>query len=205
MGDVILKMTEKINGSEKLIGTGKISVLAVALGAIPPGIAPKVDVMWGIFPAKLCSDSFGRSVANNYYCIEVVIGNNTGYELQLASIGFQTNFQDGMKAIVSESGTTVSSTSGGVTRIYPNSGYRTVRATLEKEQQEGLRAITVNVIRAIGPVFTGVGALVKNSSSDYSRIVDIFNNPFEKGLESACRTPLLDICKALTTGPCATM
>jgi hypothetical protein len=97
-----------------------------------------------------------------------MIGNNTGYQLQLASIAFQR-----------ENGP------NNAYPIVPNVGYRSVRATLEKEQQVGLRAITINLIKAFGPVLTGFGALIKSSSSDYSTVVSIFNNPIEKGLEVA--------------------
>ncbi|MGZ8845398.1 MAG: hypothetical protein ACXW3C_02945 [Pyrinomonadaceae bacterium] len=58
-------------------------------GPLVPGLDPEVDVMWGVVPQKIVKDNFGRRVGQNFYCIEIVIGNNTGYELQIASVGFE--------------------------------------------------------------------------------------------------------------------
>lgn len=58
-------------------------------GPIPPGMKPDVDIMWVVVPNRITKDNFGSRVAKLFYCIEVVIGNNTGYDLQIASVGFQ--------------------------------------------------------------------------------------------------------------------
>ncbi len=58
-------------------------------GPIPPGLKPQVDIMWAVVPQRIVSDNFGSRVAKLFYCIEVVIGNNTGYDLQIASVGFK--------------------------------------------------------------------------------------------------------------------
>jgi hypothetical protein len=57
-------------------------------GPIPPGLKPQVDIMWGVVPQRIVKDNFGTRVGKLFYCIEVVIGNNTGYDLQIASVGF---------------------------------------------------------------------------------------------------------------------
>jgi hypothetical protein len=57
-------------------------------GPIPPGLPPQVDIMWGVVPQRIVKDNFGTRVGKLFYCIEVVIGNNSGYDLQIASVGF---------------------------------------------------------------------------------------------------------------------
>jgi hypothetical protein len=50
-----------------------------------------------VIPQHIVSTNFGRSIRKEFYCIELVIGNNTGSDLQLAGIGFeipQVAYQD---------------------------------------------------------------------------------------------------------------
>lgn len=66
-----------------------VKVEALPPGPIPPGLRPQVDVMWGVVPQRIVKDNFGTRVGKLFYCVEVVIGNNTGYDLQIASAGFK--------------------------------------------------------------------------------------------------------------------
>lgn len=65
-----------------------------APGPIPPGLTPQVDVMWSVIPEKIVGQNFGRTIEKNYYCVELVIGNNTGYSLQIVSVGFEVPLSD---------------------------------------------------------------------------------------------------------------
>jgi hypothetical protein len=57
---------------------------------IPPGLKkPEVDVMWRLVPQPIVKDNFGTRVGKLFYCLEVIIGNNSGYDLQIAAVGFQ--------------------------------------------------------------------------------------------------------------------
>lgn len=56
---------------------------------IPPGLTPQVDVMWRVVPQKIVKDNFGTHVGKLFYCLEVIIGNNSGYDLQIAAVGFE--------------------------------------------------------------------------------------------------------------------
>lgn len=58
-------------------------------GPLVPGLDPQVDVMWSVVPQSVAKDNFGQRVGKLFYCIEVVIGNDTGYDLQIAAVGFQ--------------------------------------------------------------------------------------------------------------------
>jgi hypothetical protein len=84
-GEVILKL--KPTSGPTL--TVPFSIAAISPGPVPPGIEPQVDVLWSVVPKNVVSDNFGKRVGNNFYCVEIVIGNSTGYDLQLASVGFK--------------------------------------------------------------------------------------------------------------------
>jgi hypothetical protein len=89
-GDVIITLHYKENDSDQT-ATFKISVVKeepLPPGPLPPGLKPQVDIMWGVVPQRIVKDNFGTRVGKLFYCIEVVIGNNTGYDLQIASVGF---------------------------------------------------------------------------------------------------------------------
>ncbi len=59
-------------------------------GIIPPGVnPPAVDIMWSVMPKGIVGDNFGRKLKNDYYAIEVIIGNNSAYNLQIVSVGFE--------------------------------------------------------------------------------------------------------------------
>ena len=56
-----------------------------------------------------------------------------------------------------------------------------VRGSLEREHQVGLRNTGISTIKALGPVLAGAAAFY--SGSTYGRIVALFSDPFEKGIE----------------------
>jgi hypothetical protein len=73
----------------KLLGTVEFSIVDfVAPGQVPVN-PPAVDVMWSVMPKKIVGDNFGSSIAKKYYAIEIIIGNNSAYNLQLVSVGFE--------------------------------------------------------------------------------------------------------------------
>jgi hypothetical protein len=85
IGPVILRL--KPETGDPVIVT--FNVVAVPPNPIPPGLDPQVDVMWVLVPQNVVKDNFGRRFGKIFYCIEIVIGNNTGYDLQIASVGFR--------------------------------------------------------------------------------------------------------------------
>ena len=44
--------------------------------------------MWKILPRQQVSDSYGKKVADQYFAVELTVGNNSGYGLLIESIGF---------------------------------------------------------------------------------------------------------------------
>jgi hypothetical protein len=167
--------------STKLLNVSlPIHIVAKSAGPIPPGLTPTVDVAWKVVSRRIASDNFGSRVTKLYYPVEVVIGNNSGYDLQLASVEFQLPGQNNnvdFPAVCTDP-------------CVPSDSYYVVRASLEREQQIGLRNTTVNIVKAIGPILTGSAVFFRGSSlaaghhkATFLGLTDVFSNPFEKGLE----------------------
>jgi hypothetical protein len=75
-------------GASQDIGYATIAVVSSQASAIPDGLAPQVDVDYIVLPYQTAYDNYGRRVADQYYVVIPKIGNNTGFSLQLAAIGF---------------------------------------------------------------------------------------------------------------------
>ena len=118
-------------------------VTTVVAGATPPGLEHQVDLMWKILPYRAIADSFGKKVASQYFGVQVMLGNNSGYPIQITAIGFQTP---------------------GAVSSPPlqNDPYNIPRGTIEREQQVGTRALFVNSLSGVAGVLTGVSGLFHN-------------------------------------------
>lgn len=113
------------------LGYAILSLLDSAAGPIPAN--PQVDVLWGVLSKHLCGDNFGHHVANDVYCIEVKIGNNTGHQIQLAGVGF--------KLRIAAPNTMDAS---------PNVSYQSVRASAQASQLLTPRNLLVNGAGSLG-------------------------------------------------------
>lgn len=76
------------------IGFATITIASSSAGPIPEGLSPQVDIDWHVLGFQQTYDNFGRRIADNYYAVEITIGNNTGLPLQLSGAGFDLNKQD---------------------------------------------------------------------------------------------------------------
>jgi hypothetical protein len=122
-----------------------------------------VDLAWKVLPRRVVADNYGVRIAKLYFAVVAVVGNNSGKDLQVSSLFFQLPAASGIPAPV------------------PSDPYRIVRGSLEHERQIGLRNTAVNLIKGAGPL---LGSLtIFFSAVAYTRAVDLFSNPFEKGLE----------------------
>src|ERR1051326_5555272 len=146
------------------------AVTGITQGPIPPGLngQGQVDVMWSILPDKIVKDNFGGKVKKEFFCIEAVIGNDSGYDLQLSSVGF-----------------TIPKLTGVTRAPIPTTGYRTVRGTLEAWGQLSTRKFVLGGLNALGPILTGFLPFfhASNHKANYSEIVNLISNPIEKGVE----------------------
>lgn len=151
--------------------TGMVEVekTAISPGPIPPGLDPQVDLMWGVMEKKVVHDNFGRDIANDFYGIQLVIGNNSGYDLQIAGVGFRLPNQALQKRGV----------------VFPTNSYRATRGVLEREQEFGRRSIILNSLKATGGLFTGFLPFwrMARPRANAATWADIVNGPLVAGFE----------------------
>jgi hypothetical protein len=123
-------------------GYTEISVLDNAAAAIPPGLPPEVDVIWGVMSQNNCADVFGNRVAQSLYCIQIKIGNNSGHPLQIAGVGFA----ESLKALALL----------GIPQVtVANTSYASARAVLVQSQVWSTRNLLYNSISGTGLIMAG--------------------------------------------------
>jgi len=148
------------------------TISGIPAGPIPPQLnnQGQVDVMWDVVPSAIVNDNFGGRIAKQYYAIDVVIGNDSGYDLQLASIGF----------------TVPSFSLGNLRYKVPSAGYRLVRGSLQSREQLAPRNFIINAVKIAGPILTGFTPFFHNINhkANFSEGINILSNPFEKGLDA---------------------
>jgi hypothetical protein len=130
-------------------GYGDLNVLGPLAGPTPS--TPEVDVEWNVLSHQTCSDSFGNRVANTFYCVQVTIGNNSAYKLQISTIAFKA------KSVFADSSDTKYN-------INPNTSYQTTRSVAQAGQTLTARNLIFNSLGATG--------LIMASFTPY------FHNPF---------------------------
>ena len=72
------------------IGQATIALNSVAPGPVPPGLEPGVDATWQVEDYDVIKQNFGQNLSNHYLAILIKLGNNTGYNLLLDGVAFQT-------------------------------------------------------------------------------------------------------------------
>jgi len=149
-----------------------IAAFILCSGALAQALSPGVDIAWKILPRRVVTDNFGSRIAKLYFAVQAVVGNNSGYDIQVSSILFRLPETAGVSAPI------------------PTDPYHVVRGTLDREHEVGIRNTSINLIKAVGPILVGSGvffaantAASLNHGLLYSRVVNLFTNPFEKGFE----------------------
>ena len=167
VGPVKLRL---LDNKRNLRGIVDFNVTSIVQAPLPPGLSGQgqVDVMWSVLPDQITDDNFGGKVKRQFYCVEVVIGNNSGFDLQLSSVGF-----------------TLPYLGNGQQRI-PSAGYREVRGSLEAFQLLAPRNFVVNGLKVLGPILTGFLPFFHavNHAKNFSEAINIISNPLEKGVEN---------------------
>ena len=182
-----------------------LSATPVPSGPVPPGLPPQLDIMWKILPRQAVADSYGSRVADGFFAVEATFGNSTGYDLQIAALGFIPpkvtcqSFNASHLTVFAES-QCKQWDQDGVAKKYgyleysnptlsqaddpplPVDAYPVVRGTVEREQFVGTRALIVNLVKATGPLLVGVGG-VFSTLDPLRESASIFSTFFEKGLE----------------------
>jgi hypothetical protein len=161
LGRIQIVLKDKAGAGATIIGVGDFEITSVAQGAIPDGLDPEVDVMWTVMAKDVVHHNFGSKIAKHYYGIQLSIGNNSGYDLQIASVGFRLPENTNIKSIV------------------PNNSYRATRGTLEREQEIGTRAKVFASLRTAGLLLTGFLPFwhALGPAANAARFADILNGP----------------------------
>jgi hypothetical protein len=149
-----LMVSKQTKGSGPFLDVGfsRFGLLDPLAGPTPS--TPEVDVQWIVLSQHACADAFGNHVAKVFYCVQVTIGNNSAYTMQLAGIGFKTpNPLAGVLGVSSDA-----------SLIEPNISYQVSRAVAQNGQSTTFRNILVNGVQGIG--------LIMSSFTPY------FRNPF---------------------------
>lgn len=175
--------------NNKPVGSGNLSIMDTAAGPIPPGLSPQVDVAWEIMGEKNCSDTFGKRVAQSMYCIQLVIGNNTGHPLQLAGIGF-------MNQVKSLGALGIKETS------VVNSSYASTRAVLLHSQTYDLRNTIFNALQAGGIIMAGFtpyfsGVHQPNAKAHYLAAIALVSGPMLQAFNIVAPDPVITQLKNL--------
>ena len=157
-------------------GYADFSITATSPEPLPPGLDAQVEVMWKVLPRSVVHDSFGSRVAKRYYGVEVVIGNNSGFDLQLAAVGFSDYTLEECNSPPTLDSPTI-----------PVDSYQIVRGSLERAQEFGSRHIFLSSLKSAGLIMTGFlpfyGAQSR-ARSNYFGFTNIVNNPLVSGIEA---------------------
>ena len=118
------------------LGAFTFRITDIAPGPIPPGIDAQVDAMWTIMSERNCADEFGSRLARRYFCLNVTLGNNSGYPLIIASIGFlrgagESSYRDS------------------------TASYLSARATVQQEHIYSARNLTLRALQNAGVIVAG--------------------------------------------------
>lgn len=171
------------------VGSANLSIMDTGAGPIPPGLSPQVDVAWEIMGEKNCSDTFGKRVAQSMYCIQLVIGNNTGHPLQLAGIGFMNQVKS-LEALGIKETSVV------------NSSYASTRAVLLHSQTYDLRNTIFNALQAGGIIMAGFtpyfsGVHQPNAKAHYLAAIAVVSGPILQAFNIVAPDPVITQLKNL--------
>jgi hypothetical protein len=135
-----------------------------------------VKTTWDIIPPNICGDNFGRTIKNDYYCINVSIENNSGSKLALAGLEFQP------------------ACNVSPCQPKPPMSYGIVHGSMTKRKLTHPRAMTLAIIDGVGTLMTGFNPFFHdlNHKANYSTFIDIVSNPLAKGLAMGWKDPYPD-------------
>jgi hypothetical protein len=153
-----------------LVGSSGNAIGVVTINYTPP--AGQVDTTWSVLPPKIVGDLFGRTIANDYFCIEVAIDNHSDSDIALGSLKFEP-------------------ASSTPTSPIPTSHYPVVQGSLARRKITHPRGIVLAAISSVGTLMTGFNPFFRNinHAKNYSQFIDIVSNPVAKGVEAVWQDP----------------
>jgi hypothetical protein len=95
LGTVPLVLIQKADDKTKVLAVLDLEVTEfrprkISRGPTPDDIDFEVDAMWNVLPYKVVKANFGRRAADSFYAIEVYLGNNSGFDIQIVGVGFDS-------------------------------------------------------------------------------------------------------------------
>lgn len=155
LGSLRLTITDQTGKID--LGFANVTISDVVQGPIPPGLSAQVDVIWNVVDPNVVEDNFGHRVRNLFYCVQLTVGNNTGYDLQLASVGF-TMGKDISQAI-------------------GNTDYSMVRGSMDWGHKTNVWSLASLTVQASIPVLTAALPLVNNTvkRAHRSELINLFS------------------------------
>lgn len=171
----------------------------------------QVDAMWTVLPFNVTYSNFGRRAAKHFYAIQLYIGNNSGYDLQIVGVGFNSAlgrriepaFDNGRPIVdsqnvqlgylLNEKGERIRDSNtkkeilAPLTYPLPTSDHRLVRGSIEMDQLYGARALTLNIIGGFGTLVSGFVPFFRRPSAkaNFSTISSIINGQLKEGFAIA--------------------
>lgn len=178
---VLVQAVDKTKGKDK--EKDKEFIKFVKAVAIRNG-EQTVDVSWDILPPDVVAKNYGRGISDKYYAIEVVVGNNSGYDLQLTGMSFRLdNPQPG-------------DMSGNGNSAFPVSvvSYDAVRGLNEQKRFAFNRSTILGGLDAAAQFLTGFNPFfhVASHARNFSQGINILGNPVTKGIERVWPDPQQD-------------
>jgi hypothetical protein len=136
--------------------------------------------MWEVMGFKNCSDAFGRRVAQAMYCVQVKIGNNSGYPLQIAGMGFSRKL-DALAAL------------GSPLVTIANSSYASTRAILVHHQAISTRNVVFDVLEGSGLILAASAPFFnrQNPKKNFLALSTIVNGPLQQAYNLIFPDPIV--------------
>ena len=194
---LVLNLTRKVNGKVQSRHTADLEITEFRpqgnrKQGIPPGVEPDyaVDSMIQPMSYSTTKDVFGRRVADAYYAVVVALGNNTGYDLQVNKIGFITPKFLEVPDITKDGMPVMENVKPKMHKEFLQIAAidRTlVRASVEKDQDFGQRALVANLISGFGTLTTGFLPFFHalGPRANFSSVGSILNGQFKEGFNQA--------------------
>jgi hypothetical protein len=167
-------------------GDDAVGALAVTYTAPPNDV---ILTSWSVLPNGIVGDNFGRTIRDDYYCIQVTIDNHSDSDIALGSLSFELPAVAAQAAVAGQPATVALPAV-----VIPTSYYPVVQGSLARRKLTHPRPIVMATIDAMGSLLTGFNPFFHNinHAKNYSQFIDILSNPLAKGVASVWQDPYPD-------------
>jgi hypothetical protein len=169
-----------LDSSKMPVGHTEFAVTDATAGPTPPGLPPQVDAIYNVMGFKDCADAFGKRVAQALYCIQIKIGNNSGYPLQVAGMGFTRKLEE-LTAV------------GSPNVTIANNSYASTRAVLVHAESLSVRNVVFNILQASGLLMSASAPFFNrtNPKKNWLTFSTIVNGPLQQAYGLIFPDPVL--------------